>query len=533
MTDPSEPVRWGILGTAGIARSAFLPALVQTGGGTALVVGSRDGARAERWAREHGVAEGVEGYARVLEDPRVEAVYVPLPNGLHAEWATAALQAGKAVFCEKPLCVTPEETEALLRAAHATTGPLWEAFVFPFHPQTDRLRELIATGSVGELREVRSSLHFLLDDEEDIRMLLELAGGSVQDVGCYPIRLARLLFETEPELERTVADAHWAGSGVDEECWGALRFPDDRRLLLSCGFRASDDSSTTLLGTHGRIHVTNPFHAGPGDTITVVRDEHVETEPAPGAEERSFTAAIRHVHRAIRGLEAPRHVAVDEAMGNAEAIAAVLRTAGGLRPLDPRKSTAAMAHFRGAYAATPPWDIGRPQPALLALAEADKLRGRVLDAGCGTGEHALMAAAFGLDATGIDAASPAIEIAKAKALSRGLDVRFLIGDILELATLEERFDTVLDSGLFHSFDDDERNRYVESLRAVISPGGHCFILCFSDRQPGVLGPRRVTQDEIRAAFADGWRVDSIEPAVLETNVEGRDVQAWLASITRV
>lgn len=328
MTEPYEPIRWGILGTAGIAESAFLPALAEAGGGTPLVVGSRDRARAERWAGENRVAEGVEGYARVLEDPRVEAVYIPLPNGLHAEWATAALQAGKAVFCEKPLCATPEETEALLRVARTATGPLWEAFVFSFHAQTDRLRELIAAGTIGELREIRSGFHFSLDDGEDVRMLLELAGGSVQDVGCYPIRLARLLFDAEPELERTVADGRWAATGVDEECWGALAFPDNRRLVLSCGFRAEDDTSAVLLGTHGRIHLTNPFHPGPGDTITVVRDGHPTTEPS-GAKERSFTAAIRHIHRAIRGLEAPRHLAVDEALGNAQAIAAILRAARG------------------------------------------------------------------------------------------------------------------------------------------------------------------------------------------------------------
>jgi predicted dehydrogenase len=327
MSEPTEPIRWGILGTAGIAEGAFLPALAEAGGGTPLMVGSRDRARAERWAGEHGVAEGVEGYTRVLENARVEAVYIPLPNGVHAEWAIATLQAGKAVFCEKPLCATLEETEALLRVARTATGPLWEAFVFPFHAQTDRLRELIAAGTIGELREIRSSFHFRLDDEEDVRMLLELAGGSVQDVGCYSIRLARLLFDAEPELERTVADARWAPTGVDEECWGALAFPGDRRLLLSCGFRAEDDTSAVLLGTHGRIHLTNPFHPEPGDTITVVRDGHAETEPSPGVEERSFTPAIRHIHRAIRGLEAPRHLAVDEALGNAQAIAAVLSAA--------------------------------------------------------------------------------------------------------------------------------------------------------------------------------------------------------------
>jgi len=224
-----EPIRWGILGTAGIAQSAFLPALREAGGGEALVVASRDAARAEAWASEHGVTRGVAGYERVISDPEVEAVYVPLPNGLHAEWTIGALEAGKAVFCEKPLCATPEETERVLEVARASDGPLWEAFVFPFHDQMDRVRRLLADGAIGEVREIVSRFHFLLDDPDDIRLFAELAGGSIQDVGCYPIRLARLLFDDEPDLSRTIADAVWVGTGVDTELWGALAFPGDAR----------------------------------------------------------------------------------------------------------------------------------------------------------------------------------------------------------------------------------------------------------------------------------------------------------------
>lgn len=126
--------------------------------------------------------------------------------------------------------------------------------------------------------------------------------------------------------------------------------------------------------------------------------------------------------------------------------------------------------FDAMYAGAPPWDIGRPQPAFLELAEAGGLEGRVLDVGCGTGEHALMAAARGLDATGIDAAPSAIAIAQTKAGERGLSARFLVWDALDLGSLEERFDTVLDSGLFHVFGDDDRARFVASLAAVTAPG---------------------------------------------------------------
>jgi SAM-dependent methyltransferase len=187
--------------------------------------------------------------------------------------------------------------------------------------------------------------------------------------------------------------------------------------------------------------------------------------------------------------------------------------------------------FDQMYQGTPPWETGRPQSAFLALAEAGAIRGRVLDVGCGTGEHVLLAASLGLEATGIDLAAAAIERARQKAAQRGLQARFVVGNVLDLSGLGGRFDTVLDSGLFHVLEDDDRRAFLDGLGAVVPPGGRYF-LCFSDRQPGELGPRRITQDELRAAFSDGWRVDSIEPVMIDTVFQRAAVHAWLAAITR-
>jgi SAM-dependent methyltransferase len=188
--------------------------------------------------------------------------------------------------------------------------------------------------------------------------------------------------------------------------------------------------------------------------------------------------------------------------------------------------------FDAMYTGTPPWDIGRPQGSLQAVADAGGIRGRVLDAGCGTGEHALMAAALGLDTTGVDGSPTATDLARSKAAERGIAVRFLVADALNLGSLGETFDTVIDSGLFHVFDDDDRARYVGSLRAATAPGGRVYLLCFSDRFPPGFGPRRVSEEEIRASFSDGWTVEAIDAVGFEVNFSPDPIPAWLATIDR-
>jgi SAM-dependent methyltransferase len=192
-------------------------------------------------------------------------------------------------------------------------------------------------------------------------------------------------------------------------------------------------------------------------------------------------------------------------------------------------------HWESAYRAqTPPWDIGRPQPRFEALVRGGLIKGRVLDCGCGTGENALLAAAEGADVLGIDISPLAIEQARQKAADRSVVARFEVADALQLPAPDDSFDVVIDSGVFHSFDDTDRARYVASLRRVLRVGGRCYLMCFSDRQPGEWGPRRVSEAELRGAFARHWAVE-VEPARFALNpIEGvTEAEAWLATLRRI
>jgi SAM-dependent methyltransferase len=204
-------------------------------------------------------------------------------------------------------------------------------------------------------------------------------------------------------------------------------------------------------------------------------------------------------------------------------------------PLHPHPGSAPHGPPEDLYRTPPPWEIGRPQPAFLALADTGAIRGRVLDVGCGTGELVLVCAGLGLDTTGIDIVPRALRIAEDKACDRQLTARFLHQDALRLADLGESFDTVLDSLVFHIWDDGDRAVYVDNLRSVVRPGGRLFMLCFSDAQPGVgnWGPRRVSRAEIIAAFADGWTVDSIQPTTIDSTMEPGSIKGWLVTLARI
>jgi cyclopropane fatty-acyl-phospholipid synthase-like methyltransferase len=177
--------------------------------------------------------------------------------------------------------------------------------------------------------------------------------------------------------------------------------------------------------------------------------------------------------------------------------------------------------FKAIYAGQAPWDIGKPQMPFIDV--ADRITGLVLDAGCGTGDTALFLAGRGCKVTGIDFLDVPIQRAKQKASERGVPATFLVKDAMMLKDWTERFDNLIDSGLFHVFSDEDRRRYVEGLANVLKPGGRLFLLCFSDEEPGEQGPRRVSKKELHAAFAEGWFIESIEPTRAEVRPDLKDL----------
>jgi predicted dehydrogenase len=318
-----QSIQWGILGTANIARSAFLPA-VRWAGGVAYAVAGRDLARTQEFAADNGIERALEGYDALLADDRIDAVYIPLPNGLHAEWIVKALEAGKAVLCEKPLCLNVEQAEQVLEVARRSSQPLWEAFVFPWRRQTHRVLEIIGSGGIGEVREIHSTYHFQLSDRANIRLDPDLGGGAVYDVGCYPTIYANMLFDRDPQ--DAVAMARWAPEGVDIALQGVLNFRGERRLLISCAMDSPLDTFTRLLSSEGEIRLTNAWHPRANDTVEIRRGGEVEIEHLSG-DEPSFGPAIAHIQAVLRGEAQPEHLAIDESLANAKAIDLLLDSA--------------------------------------------------------------------------------------------------------------------------------------------------------------------------------------------------------------
>jgi predicted dehydrogenase len=311
-----EPVRWGILSTGRINRLAIFEPVRQTEHAEVVAVASRDQQRADAYAREHGIGRAHGSYEALLADPEVEAVYISLPNSLHAEWSVRALEAGKHVLVEKPFSRHPEEVERAFDTAERTELVLMEAFMYRHHDQTRKLVETVASGRIGVLRHLRSSFSFILANPEDVRMRPELDGGALMDLGCYCISGCRLL-GGEPEL--VVGRQLLGPTGVDVRFSALLEFGDDVSAEFHCAFDLPDGAGLEASGSEHRALVREPFRTI--DPHIELNGERIEVDHTD-----RYLLQLENFSAAVRG-EAEPLLGRDDALGQARTIDALYRSA--------------------------------------------------------------------------------------------------------------------------------------------------------------------------------------------------------------
>ena len=285
----ARPLRWGVLSTATIAVTKVIPGLRRAERAEVVAIGSRDPAAAERWAATLGIPRAHGSYEAVLADPDVEAVYVPLPNHLHAEWTIAALRAGKHVLCEKPLATTSADASRMVEAADAAGLVLMEAFMYRHHPSWLAARAHVRDGRIGRLMAVQTWFSYYNDDPANIRNVVEAGGGALYDIGCYGVNLSRMLFEAEPArvLGAALRDP---ASGTDVVTAAILDFGHGI-ASFTCSTRAEDDQRVDVYGTTGRISIEIPFNIPPDRPTRITITAGGDPPVAPASEVNEFPTA--------------------------------------------------------------------------------------------------------------------------------------------------------------------------------------------------------------------------------------------------
>jgi D-xylose 1-dehydrogenase (NADP+, D-xylono-1,5-lactone-forming) len=318
----TQPVRWGLLSTAKITQ-AILGGARETAAAEVVAVASRERERADAFAAEHGIPRAHGSYEALLEDPDVEAVYVPLPNSMHLPWAVRALEAGKHVLCEKPLSRRAAEVEDAFAAAARADRVLMEGFMWRYHPQTERVVALVREGAVGRLRVVRAAFGFTLPAGADnVRWRPDLEGGALMDVGCYCVSALRLL---AGEPERVAAERVDAPAGVDVRLAAVLRFADGVVGTLDCAFDVPYRAGIEVVGDEATIVSLDPWH-GAAPQVRLLRPDR-EPEEVPVEAADPYGRELEDFSGAVRDGRAPR-LGRDDALGQARVIEALYRAAG-------------------------------------------------------------------------------------------------------------------------------------------------------------------------------------------------------------
>ena len=321
----TNTVKWGIISTADINRKV-IPGAHASDKVDLVAVASRDQARADAYAKEWEIPQAFGSYDDLLADPKIEAVYISLPNTLHCEWSIRALEAGKHVLCEKPLSRHPDEVTAAFDAADRTGRLLSEAFMYRHNPQTKRLKELVADGAIGELRVVRSVFSYSLYDEDNIRLRTDVEGGALMDVGCYNVSGSRLL---GGEPERAFGEAWFGPSGTDWVFAGTLRFPANVIATFHCGTALPDQDELEAIGSEGSLFLDDPWHCN-NPVLELRKDGRVERIEIEHQD--SYRLELENLSDAIRG-EGELLLGREDALGQARTLEALHESATGGSPV--------------------------------------------------------------------------------------------------------------------------------------------------------------------------------------------------------
>jgi predicted dehydrogenase len=314
-------LNWGLLSTAHINKALITP-LNTSKRNKLLAVGSRKQAFADQYAREWKIERAHGSYEALINDPEIDVIYNSLPNYLHAEWTIKALKAGKHVLCEKPFALSLAEVDSMTKTAKETGKVLAEAFMYRHHPQTLKVQEMVAGGALGELQTIKGAFTFTLTRQNDIRSMKETGGGSIWDVGCYPISYARAIVRSEP-VEVFGWQVMGAG-GADVSFFGQMRFPNEIYAQFDSGFKSPQRSYIEIVGSKGTLNIPEPFKPGHNKKIIFTREDKVETVKMPGSE--LYIGEVEDMADAILHAKPPR-ISTADSRGNTVVILALIESA--------------------------------------------------------------------------------------------------------------------------------------------------------------------------------------------------------------
>ncbi|WP_199614302.1 Gfo/Idh/MocA family protein [Paenibacillus alkalitolerans] len=276
----NQQLRWGIVGSAAIAKRAVIPGIQASKSGVVAAIASRTEDKAKETAESLGIPTAYGSYEQLLQDDSIDAVYIPLPNHLHKEWTIRAAEAGKHVLCEKPIALNAKEAHEMVEACEKAGVVLAEAFMYRHHPRWDRIKDIIASGEIGDIRGIHGTFTFnSAGNRENVRFRKEWGGGSVYDVGCYPISAARMILGAEPEAVTCRALFSPEHDDVDMMASGLLEFAGDVSLTFDCGMWADFRNTLEILGTVGRIEVPSAFIGNQNFYVIAKGQRREETMP--------------------------------------------------------------------------------------------------------------------------------------------------------------------------------------------------------------------------------------------------------------